>query len=313
MIVAIEGLLPSLLLIALGFCLARTPVMSREGWEGLERLNYYLLYPTLLFVAVLRADLRSAPVFSAGAAMALGVVTLTALMIATRGLWMRLGRVDGPGFTSHLQGAVRYNTAVALAVSGALFGAEGLALAALGAVAIVPLLNVICVTALATWASDQRPGAGRLLKEIALNPLIIGTVAGALVNASGVALYRPLVETFDLIGRGALGLALLLVGAGLRAEALNPRADVAVSTAAKLLLMPVVMVGYALALGVEGVALGVVAICGATPTASSAYVLARRMGGDAGLMASLITTQTALAFLTLPVVVWLVGGAVAPP
>lgn len=311
MIVAIESLLPSLLLIALGFGLARTSIMSREGWEGVERLNYYLLYPTLLFVSVVRADLRSVPVFATGASMALGVMSLAAIMVATRGLWMRFG--DGPAFTSHVQGAVRYNTAVALAVSGALFGQEGLALAALGAVATVPLINVICISTLSIWASQSKPSAKSLAREIALNPLIIGTLAGALVNASGIALYKPLVESFDLVGRGALGLALLLVGAGLRVHALAPRFDVMASTAAKLLVMPVLMVAWALAFGVEGVALAVVAISGATPTASSAYVLARRMGGDAELMASIITTQTLLAFATLPVAVWLAGGAVTPP
>lgn len=313
MIVAIESLLPSLLLIALGFGIARTQIMSRDGWEGVERLNYYLLYPMLLFVSVVRADLRTAPVFAAGAAMALGVLTLAAVMVATRRLWTAAPGVDGPGFTSHMQGAVRYNTAVALAVCGALFGQEGLALAALGAVAIVPLINVISVTTLATWATDRRPTVAGLAKEIALNPLIIGTVAGALVNASGIPLYKPLTETLDLIGRGALGIALLLVGAGLRWRALAPRVDVAADMAAKLVVMPLLMAGYALMLGVEGVALAVVAISGAMPTASSAYVLARRMGGDADLMASLITSQTVAAFVTLPVVVWLVGGGTMMP
>ncbi|WP_261403087.1 hypothetical protein [Chenggangzhangella methanolivorans] len=147
MIVAIESLLPSLLLIGLGSGLVRTAIMSREGWEGVERLNYYLLYPVLLFVSVVRADLRSAPVFSAGAAMALGVATVAALMIVSRRLWPRLGAADGPAFTSHLQGAIRYNTAVALAVSGALFGAEGLALAALGAVARSCRSSTSCASA----------------------------------------------------------------------------------------------------------------------------------------------------------------------
>ncbi len=312
MIVAVESLLPPLLLILLGFGLARTPIMPREGWEGLERLNYYLLYPVLLFVSVVRADLRSVPVSAMGAAMALGVLALAAAMVAFRKLWM--GRQGGgPAFTSHLQGAIRYNTAVALAVSGALFGAEGLALAALGAAVIIPVINVICVCALATWASETPLRPGGLAKEIALNPMIIGTVAGALVNASGVSIYGPVVETFDLVGRGALGLALLLVGAGLRPQALAPRVEIVASAAAKLLVMPLVMVGFALAFGVEGVPLAVVAISGATPTASAAYVLARRMGGDAELMATLITTQTAIAFVTLPVVVWLAGGAVTPP
>lgn len=314
MIVAIESLMPSLLLIALGFGLARTPLFPVGGWEQVERLNYYLLYPALLFVSLLRADLSSVPILAMGAAMALGVLTVAGALAVTRPLWMAASGVDGPAFTSHLQGAIRYNTAIALSVAGALFGAKGLALAALGTVAIVPLVNVICVFALATLAASRPPTARGVLTEIALNPLILATVLGAAANAVGLPVYRPLTETLDLLGRGALGLALLLVGVGLQARALTPRVDVAANVAIKLLVMPLVMAAYAIVMGVEGVALAAVVITGAVPTASSAYVLARRMGGDAELMSTLITTQTLVAFATLPVAVWLAGGAaLAPP
>lgn len=313
MIVAVESLLPSLLLIALGFALVRTPLMPAADWEGVERLNYYVLYPTLLFVSVVRADLTSVPVFAMAGAMALGVLTVAGLMALTRPLWMRTPGVDGPAFTSHMQGAIRYHTAVALAVAGALFGREGLALIALGTVAVVPLLNILCVITLATYAASHPPTPRGVLREIAVNPLIIATVAGAAINASGVPVYRPLLETFDLLGRGALGLALLLVGAGLQTRALAPRLDIAANVAIKLLVMPLVMTGYAVLFGLEGVALAAVMISGAVPTAGSSYVLARRMGGDAELMAALITAQMVVAFATLPVAAWLAGGAAAPP
>ncbi|RXF74644.1 AEC family transporter [Hansschlegelia zhihuaiae] len=313
MIVAIESLLPSLLLIALGFGLARTPLFPTGGWDSVERLNYYVLYPTLLFVSVVRADLSAAPIFAMALAMALGVLTVAAAMAASRPLWSRAG-IDGPAFTSHLQGAIRYNTAIALGVAGALFGAEGLALTALGTIAIVPLVNVISVAALASLASSRRPTPRRVLTEIALNPLILATVAGALVNAAGLPLYRPLVETLDLLGRGALSLALLLVGVGLRPQSLAPpRPNVGLGVVVKLLVTPLVMFGYARLLGVEGVALAAIVISGAVPTASSAYVLARRMGGDADLMAALITAQTIAAYATLPIVLWIAGGTGAPP
>lgn len=311
MTIAIESLLPSLLLIALGFGIARTALMP--DWEGVERLNYYLLYPALLFVSVVRADLASAPVAAMAGAMALGVLTIAALMAVSRPLWMRAPGVDGPAFTSHMQGAIRYHTAVALAVSGALFGREGLALTALGTVVVVPLVNVLCVMTLATYAATRPPTLRGILKEIALNPLIIATVAGAAVNTAGVPIYRPLLETFDLLGKGALGLALLLVGAGLQPRALKPRLDIAANVAIKLLAMPLFMTGYAVAFGVEGVALAAVIISGAVPTAGSSYVLARRMGGDAELMAGLITAQMIVAFATLPIAAWLAGGAAAPP
>jgi predicted permease len=44
----------------------------------------------------------------------------------------------------------------------------------------------------------------------------------------------------------------------------------------------------------------VVACCGSVPTSSSAYVLARQMGGDAPLLAQILTLQTILAAATMP-------------
>ena len=62
--------------------------------------------------------------------------------------------------------------------------------------------------------------------------------------------------------------------------------------------------GLARALGVEGVSLAVIAIAAATPTATNGYILARQLGGDAPFMANLIATQTVLAAVTMPLVLW---------
>ena len=43
------------------------------------------------------------------------------------------------------------------------------------------------------------------------------------------------------------------------------------------------------------------------PTASSAYILARQLGGDTALMANIITLQTLLAFVAIPVWIGLSG------
>jgi malonate transporter len=50
-----------------------------------------------------------------------------------------------------------------------------------------------------------------------------------------------------------------------------------------------------------------VTACAAVPASSSAYVLARQMGGDAPLLAQIITLQTILAALTMPIAIALVA------
>ena len=70
--------------------------------------------------------------------------------------------------------------------------------------------------------------------------------------------------------------------------------------------MPVLGVALALWFGISVSSLVIVAACSAVPASSSAYVLARQMGGDAPLLAQIITLQTILAALTMPVVIALV-------
>ena len=70
--------------------------------------------------------------------------------------------------------------------------------------------------------------------------------------------------------------------------------------------MPVLAVALALWFGLSGTNLVIVAVCSAVPTSSSAYVLARQMGGDAPLLAQIITLQTILAAITMPIAIALV-------
>ncbi len=109
---------------------------------------------------------------------------------------------------------------------------------------------------------------------------------------------------FYIYTAGTLPLGLLLVGAGLDLATLHrqPR-GMAIAAAAKLLLLPAVVFGLARLLGLDGAGAVVAVVFAALPTAPSAYVLAEQMGGDAPLMAAILTLQTLLAIATLPL--WL--------
>jgi predicted permease len=116
-------------------------------------------------------------------------------------------------------------------------------------------------------------------------------------------------QVLDMIGRGALGLALLTVGAGLRlGDALSGLRPVAAATMLKLIAMPLLMAGTLTLMGVEGQAFAVAMLCAAVPTGSGAYVLARQMGGDAPMVASILTLQVIAAAVTIPLVLYLAVG-----
>jgi predicted permease len=303
MAVVIAALLPVFLLIVLGFILKRTLIRPETQWHGLERLTYYVLLPVFLIQTLVKADLSTVPVGGVGGALLLSALAVSLVCLALRPLLAR-GGVDGPAFTSIFQGATRWQTYVALAVSGSLFGNLGLALASVAMIAIVPLANVLCVTVLAQYASVEKRSAGSIVVTVVSNPLIWACVVGLALNVTHVPLPRLWHEVADALGRSALAIGLLVTGAGLHLEGLfRPSLAAGVAVFLKLVLMPAIAVALAVQFGITGSNLAVVTVCSAVPTASSAYVLARQMGGDAPLLAQIITLQTILAALTMPIAI----------
>jgi malonate transporter and related proteins len=298
------SLLPVFMLIVAGAVLRRTLARDDAHWIGIEKIVYYVLFPALLVDTVASADLGSVPLVGIGSALAGAVLIMSALCLALRPLLTLRWHVDGPAFTSFFQGATRWQTFVALAVAGNLFGDRGLALAAVAVVAMIPLLNVINVWVLAHFAAPQRPDWRYVLTAIAQNPLIWGCVIGGVLNVAAVPLPDPISVFIDLLGRSSLPLGLLAVGSGLQpGELLRPRAVTMLATTLKLAVMPAIAVGLGTALGLRGASLAVIACCTSVPSASNAYVLARQMGGDAPLMAEILTLETLVAIVTMPVAI----------
>ena len=97
-----------------------------------------------------------------------------------------------------------------------------------------------------------------------------------------------------------------MVGAGLNvADATRPSSAVWLGTGLKLLGTPILVIFWSLVTGIHGTAFMTCMICASVPTAMSAYVLARQMGGDAPLVATTVTVQTVVSFFTIPLVIML--------
>jgi malonate transporter and related proteins len=307
MAIVIAALLPVFLLIVLGLVLKRTLMRLETQWHGLERLTYYVLLPMLLIQTLVKADLSTVPVVGVGGALLLSMVAMSLLCLALQPLLARLA-IDGPAFSSIFQGATRWQTYVALAVSGNLAGDLGLALASVAMVAIIPLVNVFCIAVLAHYASPKKQSIGEIAKTVVRNPLIWACGIGLAINLLHLPLPKIWHEVADALGRSSLAIGLLVTGAGLHLEGLfRPSAGAAIGTVLKLVLMPVLAVALALWFGVTGTNLVIVSACSAVPASSSGYVLARLMGGDAPLLAQIITLQTIFAAITMPVAIALVA------
>jgi predicted permease len=305
--VVLAALLPVFLLIVLGFVLKRSLMRLETQWHGLERLTYYVLFPALLIETLVKADLSTVPVAGVGGALMLSVLLMSLLCLALRPLLARWA-VDGPAFTSVFQGATRWQTYVALAVSASLYRDTGLALASVAMVAIIPLVNVFSVAVLAHYASPEKQSVGTIAMTVVRNPLIWACAIGLAINVTHLPLPRIWHEVADALGRSSLGIGLLVTGAGLQlAGMFRPSLAASIGVFLKLVLMPILAIALALWFGLSGANLAIVAACSAVPASSSAYVLARQMGGDAPLLAQIITLQTILAALTMPIAIALVA------
>lgn len=307
MAVVLGALLPVFMLIALGLVLRRVLLTEDAHWGGLERVVYYVLFPALLILTLARADLETVPVLDVGGAVLLATLLTSALCFLIRPVLAARYGVDGPAFTSVFQGATRFQTYVALSVVANLYGNLGLTLASVATVAMVPLLNVLAVAVMTHYAAPQRLPPWRVVAMIVRNPLIWACLVGIMLSLLHVPIPAPLWQFGDALGRSSLAIGLLVTGAGLKLGGLlrvGPAAAAAVVL--KLAVMPAIATALALAFHLSGPNLAVVVCCTAVPTSSSAYVLARQMGGDAPLLAQIITLQTAFAALTMPVAVALV-------
>lgn len=300
MVALIDALLPPFLLIALGGLLRARRFVPDSFWPAAERLTYFITFPALLFVNAARADLQSTSLEALAGVAVATVVIKAALMGAARPL---LARIDGPAYSSLFQGAIRPNTYVGLALAYGLYGEAGLMLTAISVAVVVPTVNVLSVAACLRWGAGQRRAGWRgTLMPILANPLILASLGGLAVNLLGWPLPVGLGPLLDILGRAALPLGLLAVGAGLDLRAAKRALGKSGASAlGKLIVLPAISLVLGRLAGLDGLALAVVTIYAGLPTSASAYVLARQMGGDAPLMASIITVHTLTALLTLPI------------
>jgi malonate transporter len=304
MLATFNAAAPIALIIALGYALNRLRVAGPEIWSAIEHICFYILFPFLIVRTLSTADLSNLPVENFAMVVFGGATGMGLLLIASWPLLARLG-ISGPTFTSLFQGATRFHGFMALAVIGALYGAPGLALGALAISFLVPTLNVMSIVVLTIWGEGtHRPSIASVLLRIAQNPLIWACIVGLVLNITGAPVF--LHSAIEIIGDGGLGLAMLAVGAGLQVgRVAETKWLLAVGVLIRLLGMPLLMIFLAWLVGLEGLPRTIAIIAGAVPTASTAYVMARKMGGDAQLMANIVTMQVVVSSVTLPLFIYL--------
>ena len=294
---------PVFLLIILGNFLRRIKVPDVSFWEINDKLCYWVLIPALLFHYISQINLSSEMLYSYSIIIYVGffIAILTVLI---------LGKLLGyppERWTSILQGAVRQNAFIALAITGSLFGDEGLKIASIFMLIYVPSINIIIVTTMVMNFGQSKKNASKnefitVFIELSKNPFILAMIAGLIFSIAQSEKLKVIIDTSGLLGSAALPIMLLTIGAKIKVQDLALTiTPIIISNFLKLLALPLIAFFVANYLGLSEIEVVVAVIFAAVPTAVSSHTLARQFGADDQLMTSIITTQVILSFITIPI------------
>ena len=294
---------PVFLLIILGNFLRRIKVPDVSFWEINDKLCYWVLIPALLFHYISQINLSSEMLYSYSIIIYVGffIAILTVLI---------LGKLLGyppERWTSILQGAVRQNAFIALAITGSLFGDEGLKIASIFMLIYVPSINIIIVTTMVMNFGQSKKNASNnefitVFVELSKNPFILAMITGLIFSIIQSEKLKVIIDTSGLLGSAALPIMLLTIGAKIKVRDLALTiTPIIISNFLKLLALPLIAFFVANYLGLSEIEVVVAVIFAAVPTAVSSHTLARQFGADDQLMTSIITTQVILSFITIPI------------
>ena len=286
--------LPDFLLIGLGYALLHWLKYPSSFFTTAERLVYYCLFPSLLFVSILRAPLSFTHASTLiGATLAVCVAGMAMAWLAAP-LLKPAPLVQG----SLAQCAYRFNTYMGLSLALSLAGPQGQSIMAIIVGFAVPAVNVAAVAGLA------RNRDSRMLLELLRNPFILATLAGLACNV--LELHPPgfALDTLQRLGAAAIVLGLICVGASLSMQGLGSTAPlIAWMVAVRLLAMPMVALLVCRLLPLSPTEQHMLLLFSALPTASASYILASRMGGDGRSVAATTSIATIFSAITIPL--WL--------
>lgn len=290
-------------LVLAGHVIRRAVVEHQEFWDGVDRVSYWVLLPSLLFNKISTMELSAGFVGPYAMVVTGGFVAAFVFSLVVS---LLMG-FPGPVASSVVQGASRHNTFIALAVTERLFGAAGQASAYLASSILIPITNIAVVVTMVMLHPNKSSSTsvGRaIVRDIIRNPLLVAVCIGLVFNIAGVGKVPVLHDMTDLLGRAALPMVLLSIGAAIRLQGLRASMPpIAVSTSGKMIVFPLVILLLAQMFALDLVSASVAMIYGSAATATSSYALARLMGGDAPLAATIVTIQTLLCFLTIPLAI----------
>jgi len=291
-----EAVTPIFLLMLLGYVLKNIKVVDKKCFDGMNKLVFKVFLPTLLFYNIYNT--QNPEVFNSK----LVVFTIVGVLVV-----FFVGYVSVLHLTKDnsrrgvmLQGFFRSNYAIlGIPLVNYVCGEKASGLVSLMVAVVVPLFNVLAVVSLERFR-DGNINVAKLLKGVITNPLIIGCVLGAVFFGFGITLPSVLEKTVSDISKIATPLAIIVLGASFTFSSIKGYVkELVITVSARLVIVPLVMLSIAAALGFKGEALACLMVVFGSPVAVSSFSMAKQMDGDENLAAQVVVVSSAACLLTL--------------
>ncbi|MDD6176291.1 MAG: AEC family transporter [Firmicutes bacterium] len=301
LIFSLNSTVPLFCVMALGYLLRRKNFFSEAFLANANKLVFHITLPVLLFLDMAQTDVRA--VFDGS--YVLFCAGVTALSIAV--IWLLAKRLirDKSVVGEFVQASYRSSAAIlGTAFIQLIYGTAGMSgLMILGS---VPLYNIFAVLILVLESPGERQkgSLGAKLKDslirIASNPIILGILAGFVFGFFRIPLPKMVSSALDYVGKITTPLALLVIGAGFRGKAALGRLRLtAVATVIKLLILPAVFLPLAVLCGFTDQKLVALLVMLGSITTPASFVMAKQMGHEGTLTASVCVATTMFSAVTL--------------
>ena len=294
--IAFHAIVPLFLIIAVGYTVKRLGWIGPEEVRRFNKVTFYTFMPVMLFYNIYTSDFSQAvrlpyALFVVGAALGMVAVSFAVTLLAEK-MPERRGVMIQAAFRSNF-------VLLGLPIAEELLPGSNFGITALMIAIVVPIYNMMSVVVL-EYFRGGKPRAGEVLLAVVENPLILGSVAGLLVQALHITLPEVLVSFSGKMNSAATPLILLLLGASFETrEIARYKKELLVCVGLRLVVFPGAILTLAAALGLRDIEFVTVLAMTAAPTAVNSFNMAQQLGGDSQLAGSAVVVSTAASFFTL--------------
>ncbi len=299
---------PLFVLVAIGYALMRWGKWPKNVADALTRFVFSVALPAMLFH--LMSDLSRLPPVDVRLLVAFFGGCLVVFVIG-RVVGHVLFRLDGVAQSVFALGGVfSNNVLLGLPLAKAILGD-----AALPSVALVLVFNALTLWTLVTvsveWARHGEfsvAGFAKTARGVITNPLVAAIVSGSLFGLSGFKLPALIEAPLAMTGQAAAPMSLIALGMGLAEYGIRAgwRQSIAICVL-KLIVQPLTVWIIARMLGLPLLETQVVVLLASLAVGVNVYLMSRQFKTMEGPVAASLVISTALAALTTPLVLTLIG------